>query len=119
MLIQNCLQLLQLSASSSPLQLLFAVNLTVAATSSSVLLNLCNVVHGIQIPCMHEHVVEANTTFSYIERNLRRHVFCNAFHDGKAPSPCDNLDIGNGENDIEMHAQEDQAFFATVILELV
>jgi len=78
----------------------------------------CNVVHGIQIPCMHEHVVEANTTFSYIERNLRRHVFCNAFHDGKAPSPCDNLDIGNGENDIEMHAQEDQAFFATVNYEI-
>lgn len=74
----------------------------------------CNVVHGIQIPCKHEHGVEANTTFSCIEHNLQRHGFCNASHDGKAPSPCDNLDIGSGQNDIEMHAQEDQAFFVTV-----
>lgn len=75
----------------------------------------CNVAHGTQILCKHEHEVEANTTFSCKERNLRKHVFCSASHGGKGPLPCDNLDIGNVQNDIGMHAQADQAFSVAVI----
>ena len=74
----------------------------------------CIVVRGTRILCKHEHEVEANTTFSCKEHNLLKHVFCSACHGGKAPSPCDNLDIGNVRNGTEMHAQEDQAFSAAV-----
>ena len=71
----------------------------------------CNVVRGTQIPCKLEHEVEGDTTFSYREDNLQKHVFCIVSHGGKDPSPCDNLDIGNVENDTEMHAPADRAFF--------
>lgn len=79
----------------------------------------CNAVRGIQILCKHEHEVEANTTFSCKEHNLQKHVFCSAYHGGKAPSPCDNQDIGNVRNDIGMHARADQAFSLAVITQSV
>lgn len=82
-------------------------------------LQTCNVVHGIQILCKHEHEVEANTTFSCKEHNLQKPVFCSACHGGKAPSPCDNWDIGNVQNDIGMHEQGDQAFSVAVIIKFI
>ena len=66
-------------------------------------------VRGIQILCKLEHEVEEDTTFSYREHNLQMHAFCIVFHGEKAPSPCDNLGTGKVQNDIVMHAPEDQA----------
>lgn len=109
LIIQHCWQPLQLSVSSSPSQQLFGVNQTAAVASSNVLLDLCNVVRGTQILCKLEHEVEGDTTFSYRERNLQMRGFCIVSHGGKAPSPCDNLGIGKVQNDIVMHAPEDQA----------
>lgn len=70
----------------------------------------CNVVRGTQILCKLEHEVEGDTTFFYTEHNLQMHVFCIVSHGGKGPSLSDNEGIGSVENDIEMHAPEDQAF---------
>ena len=71
----------------------------------------CNVVHGIGIPCKLVHEVEGDTTFSYKEHNLQKHVFCTVSRGGKDSSPCDNLDTDNVENDTEKHAPEGRAFF--------
>ena len=70
----------------------------------------CNGVHGIEILCKLEHVAEGGTTFSCREHNHQMHVFCIVFRAEKAPSPSDNLDIDNVQNDIETHAPEDPAF---------
>jgi hypothetical protein len=69
----------------------------------------CNVVRGTQILCKLEHEVEGDTTFSYRERNLQTRGFCTVSHGGKAPSPFDNLGLGKVQNNIVMHAPEDQA----------
>lgn len=74
-------------------------------------LNTCSVAHDIQILCKLEHEVEVDTTSFYKEHNHQRREFCIVCHAWKDLSPCDNLDIGNEQNDTVMHAPEDRAFF--------
>lgn len=68
-------------------------------------------VRGTRILCKLEHEVGGDTTFSYRGHNHQKHVFCNVSHDGKDPSPYDNWGTDIVQNDIVMHALEDQAFF--------
>lgn len=73
------------AVSSFPSQQLCVGNQTAVAAFLNVRSDLCNVGHGILIYCMHEHEAEVDTTFSYREHNLQRHVFYTVSHDGKDP----------------------------------
>lgn len=86
------------------------MNQTAAAASSDVLLNPCNEAHGTQILCKLEHEVAGDTTFSCKEHNLQMHELYIEFHGGKVPWPSDNWGTYIVQNDIVMHAPEDQAF---------
>ena len=76
LLIQHCWQLLQLSVSSSPSQLLFAVNQIAAATFSNVLLN------------------------PWINKNAMSHAkSCNAWNQEEMAMPPTNLQRGTWHSD--------------------